>query len=99
MERLITGMLVPSIALTMLVGTEGAYVRSAPDVIYSRQDRSTVIERHTDQDGISGTRVRVQPGDADLPPTVAQDEKKMEPELDAIANELEKLENRICRGC
>jgi hypothetical protein len=30
---------------------------------------------------------------------VLQDEKKMEPELDAIGKELEKLENRICRGC
>ena len=28
-----------------------------------------------------------------------QDEKRMEPELDAIARELEKLENKICRGC
>jgi hypothetical protein len=27
-----------------------------------------------------------------------QYEKKMEPELDAIAKELEKLENRMCRG-
>jgi hypothetical protein len=32
-------------------------------------------------------------------PSVLQDEKKMEPELDAIGKELEKLENRICRGC
>jgi hypothetical protein len=30
---------------------------------------------------------------------VVQDEKRMEPELDAIARELEKLENKICRGC
>jgi hypothetical protein len=34
----------------------------------------------------------------DLPPSVAQDEKKVEPELDAIAKDLNKLENR-CRGC
>ena len=32
-------------------------------------------------------------------PSVLQDEKKMEPELDAIGKELKKLENRICRGC
>jgi hypothetical protein len=40
-----------------------------------------------------------QPRIQDLPPSVAQDEKKAEPELDAIAKDLEKLENRICRGC
>jgi hypothetical protein len=34
-----------------------------------------------------------------MPPSVAQDEKEVEPELDAIAKELDKLENRICRGC
>ena len=41
----------------------------------------------------------VQPRMRDLPPSVAQDEKEVEPELDAIAKELDKLENRICRGC
>jgi len=40
-----------------------------------------------------------QPRMQDLPPSVAQDEKKVEPELDAIAKDLNKLENRICRGC
>jgi hypothetical protein len=40
-----------------------------------------------------------QPRIQELPPSVVQDEKKMESELDAIAKELEKLENRICRGC
>ena len=40
-----------------------------------------------------------QPRLHDLSPGVAQDEEKMEPELDAIAKELEKIENRICRGC
>ena len=40
-----------------------------------------------------------QPRIQDLSPSVLQDEKKMEPELDAIGKELEKLENRICRGC
>jgi hypothetical protein len=40
-----------------------------------------------------------QPRMQDLPPNVAQDEKNVEPKLDAIAKELEKLENRICRGC
>jgi hypothetical protein len=41
----------------------------------------------------------VQPRVQDLPPSVAQDEKEVEPELDAIGKELNKLENRICRGC
>jgi len=41
----------------------------------------------------------VQPRMQDLPPSVAQDEKEVEPELDAIAKDLDKLENRICRGC
>jgi hypothetical protein len=41
----------------------------------------------------------VQPRVQDLPPSVAQDEKDVEPELDAIAKELNKLDNRICRGC
>jgi hypothetical protein len=40
-----------------------------------------------------------QPRMQDLPPSVAQDEKKVEPELDAIAKDLNKLENRICREC
>jgi hypothetical protein len=40
-----------------------------------------------------------QPRMQDLPPSVAQDEKKVEPKLDAIAKDLNKLENRICRGC
>jgi hypothetical protein len=30
---------------------------------------------------------------------VAKDEETTEPDLDAIAKELEKLENRICPGC
>ena len=100
MKKLVTGMLVTSVALAMLVGTEGAYARKAPDVTYGRQDRGTAIDTQgTGEEGISGPRVRVQPGDVDLPPSVVQDEKKMAPELDAIAKELEKLENRICRGC
>jgi hypothetical protein len=41
----------------------------------------------------------VQPRVQDLPPSVAQDEKEVEPELDAIAKELNTLDNRICRGC
>ena len=103
MKKLVTGMLVTSVALAMLVGTEGAYAREnrkAPDATYDQQDRGTAFDtQSTGEEGISGPRVRVQPGDVDLPPSVVQDEKQMEPELDAIAKELEKLENRICRGC
>ena len=41
----------------------------------------------------------VQPRTQDLPPGAVQDENKTLTELDAIGKELEKLENRICRGC
>jgi hypothetical protein len=40
-----------------------------------------------------------QPRIQDLPPGEVQDENNVETELDAIARDLEKLENRICRGC
>ena len=40
-----------------------------------------------------------QPRLQDLPPDMAKDEERTEPDLDAIAKELEKLENRICPGC
>jgi hypothetical protein len=97
MKKFVTGMLVTSVALAMLIGTEGAYAE-VPEVIHGRQDRGTTIDTRGTV-GISNPRVRVQPGDVDLLPSVVQDEKNMEPELDAIAKELEKLENRICRGC
>jgi hypothetical protein len=95
MKKLITGMLVASAALAMLAGTEGAYTQEAPDATYVREDRGTTINTQAmGEEGISGPRVRVQPRIS-----VVQDEEKMEPELDAIAKESEKLENRICRGC
>jgi hypothetical protein len=63
MKKLVTGMLVTSIALAMLVGTEGAYARNA-DATYGRQDRGTAIDTQgTGEEGISGPRVRVKPGD------------------------------------
>jgi hypothetical protein len=100
MKKLITGMLVASAALAMLAGTEGAYTQEAPDATYVREDRGTTINTQAmGEEGISGPRVRVQPRIQDLSPSVVQDEEKMEPELDAIAKESEKLENRICRGC
>jgi hypothetical protein len=97
MKNPVTGMMMTSVALAMLIGTQGTYAQ-APEVNHGRQDRGTTIDTRSTV-GISNPRVRVQPGDVDLLPTVVQDEKDMEPELDAIAKELEKLENRICRGC
>ena len=41
----------------------------------------------------------LQPRIQNLPPSVVQDEKKMQTELDAAKEIVEKLENRICRGC
>ena len=67
MKKFVTGMLVTSVALAMLVGTEGAYAqenREAPDATYGRQDRGTAIDTQgTEEEGISGPRVRVKPGD------------------------------------
>ena len=65
MKKLVTGMLVTSVALAMLAGTEGAYAqenRKAPDATYGQQDRGTAIDtQSTGEEGISGPRVRVQP--------------------------------------
>jgi hypothetical protein len=84
----------------MLVSTEGVLACNALDVTFGQQDRGTAFDAQgTDPGGINGPRVRVQPGDADLSPGAAQDEKQMEPELNAIAKDIEKVENKICRGC
>jgi hypothetical protein len=65
MNKLI--MLATSMALTMLVGAEGAYAetgRRAPDATYGQQDRGTAIDTQaTGEEGISGPRVKVKPGD------------------------------------
>jgi hypothetical protein len=67
MKKLVTGMLVTSVALAMLVGTEGAYAqanRHAPEATYGQQDRGTAIDTQgTGEEGISGPRVKVQPDD------------------------------------
>ena len=56
MKKLVTGMLVTSVALAMLVGTEGAYAREnrkAPEATYGQQDRGTAIDTQaTGEDGI-----------------------------------------------
>ena len=44
MKKLVTGMLVTSVALAMLAGTEGAYARQALDATYRQQDRGTAID-------------------------------------------------------
>jgi hypothetical protein len=67
MKKLINGMLVSSVALMMLVGTEAAYAqanRRAPDATTGQQDRGTAIDTQaTGEEGIDGPRVKVKPGD------------------------------------
>jgi len=100
MENLISGMLATSVAVATLVGAEFSYAREPLDATYGRQDRGTALASEaTGEEGSSGPRVRVQPRIQDLTPTSVQDETKMEPELDAIAKELQKLDNQICPGC
>ncbi len=65
MNKLIT--LMTSAALTVLIGATGAYAESnrrAPDATYGQQDRGTAIDTQaTGEEGISGPRVKVKPGD------------------------------------
>jgi hypothetical protein len=65
MNKLIT--LMTSAALTVLIGVTGAYAESnrrAPDATYGQQDRGTAIDTQaTGEEGISGPRVKVKPGD------------------------------------
>jgi len=65
MNKLIT--LMTSAALTVLIGTAGAYAEShrrAPDATYGQQDRGTANDTQaTGEEGISGPRVKVKPGD------------------------------------
>ena len=64
MENLIRGMLATSVAVATLVGAEVSYARESPDATYGRQDRGTAIDTQgTGEEGISGPRVRVKPGD------------------------------------
>ena len=66
MKKLVTGMLVTSVALAMFVGTEGAYAlgSKAPHVTYGQQDRGTAVDTQaTGEEGIRVLRVKVQPGD------------------------------------
>jgi hypothetical protein len=100
MESLIRGMLATSVAVATLVGAEASHACESPDATYGRQDRGTAVATEaTGEEASSGPRVRVQPRIQDLTPYLVQDEKKMEPELDAIAEESQKLESQICPGC
>ena len=100
MKSLVRGMLATSVAVATLVGAEASYAGESPDATYGGQDRGTAVATEaTGEEGSSGPRVRVQPRIQDLTPSLVQDEKKMEPELDAIAKESPKLESQICPGC
>src|SRR5439155_19152272 len=96
-KSLVRGMLATSVTVATLVGAEASYARESPDATYGRQDRGTAVA--TEATGEEASSVRVQPRIQDLTPSSAQDEKKMEPELDAVAKELQKLNNQICPGC
>jgi hypothetical protein len=60
-------MLMTSAALSVLIGATSAYAESnrrAPDATYGQQDRGTAIDTQaTGEEGISGPRVKVKPGD------------------------------------
>jgi len=65
MNKLIT--LMTSAALTVLIGATGANAESnrrAPDATYCQQERGTASDTQaTGEEGISGPRVKVKPGD------------------------------------
>jgi hypothetical protein len=67
MKKFCNGMLLTSVALTMLVGAESAYAeahRGTLDATNGQRDRGTAIDTQaTGEEGISGPRVKVKPGD------------------------------------
>jgi hypothetical protein len=67
MNKIVTGALVTSVALAMLLGVEGAYAqghRHAAEATYAQQDLGTAVDTQaTGEEGISGPRVKVQPDD------------------------------------
>jgi hypothetical protein len=79
----------------VLAGTVAAAILANSATWTAALAQQPPVNQQRDQAPIGTQQPRIQ----DLSPSVLQDEKKMEPELDAIAKELEKLENRICRGC
>ena len=68
MTKIVSGALLTSVALAMLMSTEGAYAqanRHAHEATYAQQDRGTAVDTEaTGEEGISGPRVRVKPDDA-----------------------------------
>jgi hypothetical protein len=99
-EALTTRILMTSIVVAMLVGTEAVFAGNALDAAYGLQDRGMAVDAQvTDEEGLNRARVRVQPGDAEMPTSVALDEKQMERELNAIAKDLKKVKQQIRRGC
>ena len=81
------GVLAAAVAAAILVdsATWTAALAQQPGPVAQRRDKAPIWHQ--------------QPRLQDLPPSVAQDEKNVESELDAIAKDIEKLETRICRGC
>jgi hypothetical protein len=81
-----SGVLAATVAAAILAnsGTWTTTLAEQPGPVAQQRDEAPI--------GYPQPRIR------DRPPSVVQYEKKMEPELDAIAKELEKLENRMCRG-
>jgi hypothetical protein len=78
MKKLCNGMLVTSVALTMLVGAESAYAeahRGTLDATNGQRDRGTAIDtQQTGEEGIGGPRVKVRPGDVILAQKLVPDE-------------------------
>jgi hypothetical protein len=66
-EKILQWNAADSVALTMLVGAESAYAeahRGTLDATNGQQDRGTAIDTQaTGEEGISGPRVKVKPGD------------------------------------
>jgi hypothetical protein len=79
----------------VLAGTVAAAILANSATWTAALAQQAPVNQRRDEAPIGNQQPRIQ----DLSPSVLQDEKKMEPELDAIGKDLEKLENRICRGC
>jgi hypothetical protein len=67
MTKTISGALLASVALAMLISTEGAYAQAnhhGSEATYAQQDRGTAVDTEaTGEEGMSGPRVRVKPDD------------------------------------
>jgi chorismate synthase len=81
------GVLAATVAAAILANsaTWSAALAQQPGSVVQQRDEATIGHQ--------------QPRIQNLPPSVVQDEKKMQTELDAAKEIVEKLENRICRGC